>query len=145
MQTELYLRPTQLLELQLGGRADAWIQNGGAQGVLDPRAREAYRTRLEELREELTESEQANDLGRAAHLREEIEALVDQLTAAARGRTVASHAERARLTVTKGIKGALARIAASHPELGRHLAATVRRGYFCVYRPDPARPVRWNE
>ena len=48
------------------------------------------------------------------------------------------------MAVTKGLKGALERIAASHPELGRHLTATVRRGYFCVYRPDPARPVRWD-
>ncbi len=60
------------------------------------------------------------------------------------GRTAAAHGERARLAVTKGLKSALEQIAASHPELGRHLAATVRRGYFCVYRPDPARPVRWD-
>jgi hypothetical protein len=46
--------------------------------------------------------------------------------------------------VTKDIKNALARIAASHPELGRHLAAAVRRGYFCVYRPDQARAVWWD-
>src|SRR5262245_30694099 len=45
--------------------------------------------------------------------------------------------ERARLAVTKAVKAALARIAAAHPELGRHLAATVRRGYVCVYRPAP--------
>jgi hypothetical protein len=38
-QLELTLRPWKLLELQLGGRADAWLQSGGAQGVLDPRVR----------------------------------------------------------------------------------------------------------
>jgi hypothetical protein len=36
---ELGLRPWQALELQLGGRADAWLQSGGAQAVLDPRLR----------------------------------------------------------------------------------------------------------
>ena len=69
---------------------------------------------------------------------------MQQLSGAKRGRTAAAHGERARVAVTKGLKGALERIAASHPELGRHLTATVRRGYFCVYRPDPARPVRWD-
>jgi hypothetical protein len=46
--------------------------------------------------------------------------------------------------VTKGLKTAVERIAASHRELERHLTATVRRAYFCVYRPDPAHPVRWE-
>jgi len=54
-----------------------------------------------------------------------------------------SHAERARLTVTKGIKAALARIARSHCTLGAHLSATVRRGYFCRYVPDPRHPITW--
>ena len=112
--------------------------------VSDARARSEYGKRLTELRDELEHAEQANDLGRVAHLREEIEALANQLVAAARNRKSSSHAERARLTVTKGLKRALERIAASHTELGRHLAATIRRGYFCVYRPDTRRPICWR-
>ena len=53
--------------------------------------------------------------------------------------------ERARLAVTKAIRIALARIAAAHPGLGRHLSATVRRGYSCVYLPDPRTPIAWTE
>ena len=53
--------------------------------------------------------------------------------------------ERARLAVTKAIRIALARIAAAHPGLGRHLGATVRRGYSCVYLPDPRTPIAWTE
>ena len=117
---------------------------GHAGTILDGRAHAAYRARLEELREELAEAEGLNDLGRVERCREEIAALVQQLSGAKRGRTAAAHGERARVAVTKGLKGALERIAASHPELGRHLTATVRRGYFCVYRPDPARPVHWD-
>ena len=60
---------------------------------------------------------------------------------AARDRQV----ERARVTVTKGIKSALERIAAAHPSLGTHLAATVRRGYACAYTPDPRQPLSWEE
>lgn len=52
-------------------------------------------------------------------------------------------AEQARLTVTKGIKAALARIAEHHPVLGRHLETTVRRGYLCRYTPDPRYPTTW--
>jgi non-specific serine/threonine protein kinase len=117
---------------------------GHAGPVLDARAHADYRARLAELRDELAEAEERHDLGRVDHCRAEIDALVQQLSGAKRGRKAAAHGERARVAVTKGLKGALERIAASHPELGRHLTATVRRGYFCVYRPDPVRPVRWD-
>ena len=60
------------------------------------------------------------------------------------GHRVAAHAERARITVTKGIKTALDRICAAHPRLGRHLAGTIRRGYLCLYLPDPRLPIRWE-
>jgi hypothetical protein len=53
--------------------------------------------------------------------------------------------ERARLAVTKAMKIALARIDAAHSGLGRHLGATVRRGYYCVYLPDPQTPIAWAE
>lgn len=56
----------------------------------------------------------------------------------------ASFPERARLSVTKGIKSALGRIAAAHPALGRHLEATVRRGHACAYTPDPRHPIVWK-
>ena len=53
--------------------------------------------------------------------------------------------ENARLAVTKGLKTALERIAAAHPALGAHLAATLRRGYLCRYLPDPRKPIPWEE
>ena len=54
------------------------------------------------------------------------------------------HAERARVAVTKAIKAALDKIAANHEPLGAHLAATIRRGYFCAYVPDPRHPIVWD-
>ena len=54
-------------------------------------------------------------------------------------------AERARLTVAKGIRITLDRIRTAHPLLGRHLTSTVRCGYFCIYTPDPRFPIRWRE
>jgi hypothetical protein len=117
---------------------------GDAGDVLDGRARAEYRARLTDLEHELEEAEQANDLGRTTKLRDEIQMLGHELLEAARGRKAASHVERARIAVTKGMKTALAKIAERHPELGRHLFATVRRGYWCVYQPDPRRPIEWQ-
>jgi tetratricopeptide (TPR) repeat protein len=118
---------------------------GDAGPALDARAAAEYRRRVEELRAELAEAEERNDLGHAARARAEIEALCDELMAMKRDRRAASHAERARLTVTKGIKVALAKLAATHPALADHLAGTVKRGYLCVYRPDPRRPIVWRQ
>jgi hypothetical protein len=52
--------------------------------------------------------------------------------------------ERARLTVTKGIRAALRKIEEVHPALARHLEATIKRGYDCRYLPDPRLPIRWQ-
>ena len=117
---------------------------GDAGAVLDAQSTAAYQVRLNELREELEEAEGFNDAGRTERARTEIEFLADELTAGGRGKRAASHAERARLTVTKGIKAALDKLEAAHPALARHLRATVKRGYFCSYTPDPRHPIVWN-
>ena len=61
-----------------------------------------------------------------------------------RDRRAASHAERARLNVTRAIRAAMANLARVHPSLGRHLAATVRTGRYCAYTPDPRAPITWQ-
>jgi hypothetical protein len=114
---------------------------GDAGRILDRKATEAYRRRLAELRQDIEDADAENDFGRAAHRREEMALLADALATAGRDRRAASHAERARVTVTKGIKNALERVHAAHPGLGRHLRASIRRGYFCSY--DPGHPVDW--
>ena len=55
-----------------------------------------------------------------------------------------SHAERARSTVTKRLKGAIDKIGEAIPGLGRHLSARIKTGYFCSYNPHPDRPVAWK-
>jgi hypothetical protein len=117
---------------------------GDAGGKLDARARLAYRQRLAELHDEVTEAEARHDLGAVDRLRREADLLTMELVAASRGRRAADHAERARLAVTKAVKSALRRLAAVHPRLAAHLQATVRRGYFCVYTPDPRTPITWS-
>jgi hypothetical protein len=58
-----------------------------------------------------------------------------------RGPQVASHAERARLNVTRAIRAAIASLARANPSLGRHLSATIRTGRYCSYTPRPRAPI----
>lgn len=52
--------------------------------------------------------------------------------------------ERARLSVTRAIRRAQARLAACHPSLGRHLDTTIRTGTYCAYVPDARLPITWQ-
>jgi len=114
--------------------------------VIDAQARAAYRQRLSELDEAAAESDAAADIERSARIAAERDALVAALTEAyglgGRVRRSGSAAERARTAVTARIRDAIRRISEAHPELGRHLARSVRTGTFCVYEPD--QPARWS-
>lgn len=121
---------------------------GDAGALLDAQAKAEYRARIRELRAELDEAERFNDPGRAAAAREELAFLTRELARAVglggRDRRAASHAERARLNVTRAIRAAVARVARAHPALGRHLAATVHTGQYCSYTPDPQAAIHWE-
>jgi hypothetical protein len=73
-------------------------------------------------------------------LREEIEFLTEELSAAAgiggRIRKAGDVADRARKAVTSRVRETIARIADEHPTLGRHFDNAIRTGLFCSYRPD---------
>jgi hypothetical protein len=107
--------------------------------ILDERAKQAYKRRVEELEDQLAEAEQLADQGRASHAREELEELAEQLAAAVglggRDRKAASNVERARVNVQRRIKETIRRIAEHDAALGRYLDATVRTGTYCVYKP----------
>jgi hypothetical protein len=117
---------------------------GDAGTVIDARARAEYKRRLAELAADLEEAERANDLGRIPAVESEIDALTEQLASVASGQRIASHAERARVAVSKGLTAAIRRIARRHPALGEHLRVTVKRGYSCTYTPDPRLPISWQ-
>lgn len=116
--------------------------------MLDRRAKQAYRRRLEDLADELREAEEFNDTERATRAREEIDVLTEQLAAAVglggRDRTTGSDAERARVSVTKALRTAIIKVTDHVPALGRHLEASVKTGVFCSYDPDPASRVEWD-
>ena len=53
-----------------------------------------------------------------------------------RPRAAGSPAERMRKAVTYRIRHAIARVGDVHPELGRHLRASVHTGTWCSYTPE---------
>ena len=121
---------------------------GDAGPVLDSAAKAAYRAQLDHLRADLAEAESFADLGRVTHIRDEIEALSQQLAEAVglggRDRRVGSAAERARVNVTRAISDAVKRIRDHSRALARHLDASVRTGTFCAYRPPDAEDPAWR-
>jgi TolB-like protein len=129
--------------LDLAGREDDAFRG---EVVLDDAARQALKGRIRDLQEELAEAEDMNDPGRAGRARAELDRLVETLSRAlglgGRGRRLGDAAERARTTVTWRIRHAVKRVEAAHPELGRHLANSLRTGTFCVYQPE--RRLRWR-
>jgi hypothetical protein len=121
--------------------------DGDALHALDSRAKEQYRSRLEDLRGDLEEARGFADDERAALLEEEIDALVGELARAVglggRDRPSSSPAERARVNVTKAIRTAIKLIERESPALADHLGAAIRTGRFCSYAPPGEAPPRW--
>jgi hypothetical protein len=120
----------------------------GEDVLIDPQAREAYRRRLSELEADLQEARDWNDPERATGAQEEIDALTAVLARAAglggRHRSASTAAERARVSVTKAIRGAIKTVTRECPALGAHLASSIQTGRFCSYAPRGEAPPAWS-
>lgn len=128
--------------MDLAGR----VAEGGSGPVMDGRARAECHNRIRDLQAELSEAERDGDLARSERVGAELDALIEQLSAAiglgGRGRTLDDPAEKARTAVTWRIRNAIKKVAEAHPELGRHLDTSIRTGAFCSYEPELT--VRWT-
>lgn len=119
----------------------------GADPVLDRTAQLEYRSRITSLTHDLETADPDDDnaRGRTA-IADERDFLVRELASAVglgrRARKLGDDRERARKAVGARIKDAVRRIAAQHPDLGRHLAESISTGNSCSYRPSD--PVRWT-
>lgn len=136
---------THVTELAGGGSGPARID--ADTGVLaDRRALAAYRDRLREIDLALDEADAGADPLRAGRLSAEREALLGELSAVTglggRPRVGGSGTERVRKAVTNRIRQALDRVAEAHPELGRHLQASIHTGTWCRYEPEHA--IAWR-
>jgi len=121
----------------------------GADPVLDQRAKKSYQERLACLAEDIEDAEAAGSgfrAGRAEVLRNERDALIRELAAAAglghRDRKLGDEAERARKTVSARVRDALSKIGPVHPELAAHLRGSLRLGTRCSYSPTAG--VTWK-
>ena len=121
---------------------------GGAGPALDAKAKDEYRERVATLEAALAAAEARRDEESAAAAREELEFVRRELSSAVgiggRDRETGSHAERARINVTRAIRSTLKRIAGYDERLGAELEAGVRTGTFCVYQPDALHPLIWT-
>ena len=121
---------------------------GDAGELLDARAKEAYRRRLAEIEEDIEEARAMGDTDRETQADAEREFLIRELSRAVglggRDRRAGSASERARASVTRAVRSALARIREQNPQLGEHLDRCVRTGAYCTYLSDPRMPVAWK-
>jgi predicted ATPase len=118
----------------------------GSDEILDESARKSYQARIHELQSDIDEADGFGDVARAERARLELDAIVEQLTAATglggRRRRTPTAADRARSAVTHRLRSTIERIGSLDPVLGRHLETSITTGTFCAYRPDP--PVDWQ-
>jgi hypothetical protein len=110
-----------------------------AQPVLDDEAVQAYRRRLARLHDEIRDLDARNEGERAARGRKERDWLAKELASATkisgRSRSFADDAERARISVGRAIRRALARVSEADAAIGDHLRRTVHTGVRCSYWP----------
>jgi hypothetical protein len=128
--------------------ASGFSMQYGAGPALDTTAKHAYRARIAELGDEIADAARLGDEERAGRARSERDFVTRELERAlgmgGRDRQSGSHAERARVNVTRAIRSAIKRISGYDPELGAELEIAVRTGTFCVYNPDARSPRRWH-
>ena len=121
---------------------------GDAGPALDAQARAAYKRRLAEIDADIDEATSLGDDERLALATADHDYLVRELARAyglgGRHRSVGATSERARASVTRALRYAVARIAEHHPALADHLARTLRTGTYCSYVPDARVPARWQ-
>ncbi len=137
----------ELHALDLVGPSET-VDRGDAGPALDAQAKATYRARIEDLRETIEEAEAFNDPERLARARDELQwigrAMSQAVGLGGRDRPQAADAERARVNVTRAIRTVLRHLAEHDEAAARLLEAGLRTGTFCVYRPDPGRPVTWD-
>ncbi len=114
--------------------------------LIDDKAKKEYKSRLQDLREEISEAEHNNNLARVSELNIEYEELLAHLSSSlglgGKSRKAGSATEKARSAVTWRIRNAIKKIEKAHPSLARHLSKSIRTGTTCSYSPET--PINWE-
>jgi non-specific serine/threonine protein kinase len=113
---------------------------GSAGEVLDPAAFKQYRSRVEDLENQLDEAERNHDQGRKEAAETELDQLHEQVFSAAglggRNRNAHDDAEKIRKGVGIAIERAIASIQKYHPALADYLKLRIKRGRFLMFQGD---------
>ena len=114
-------------------------RSGPAGQLADRRALTAYRQRLHELDNEITQATANHDLERRVWLDQEKQALLTELRHITRpgnqARAFATYpAERARKAVAARLRDTIRRLQPDLPDLAAHLDQTIVTGTYCRYR-----------
>lgn len=121
---------------------------GDAGEMLDKEAKASYRRRISELREDLERAKAHGEIERAEAAEGEIDFLTQELSRAVglrgRDRRAGSASERARLSVTRAVRSALAKVTELHRPLGEVLNRAVRTGRFCSYSSRISGHIEWS-
>jgi tetratricopeptide (TPR) repeat protein len=121
---------------------------GDAGEMLDAKAKQEYKRRHRELREELEELRERGDHERAEEVESEVRFLGQELARAmglgGRDRRVGSAAERARINVSRAIGAAVGKISEHDKELGALLDHSIKTGAFCSYATPAENPPIWQ-
>jgi len=124
--------------LDLSG-SKAGIASNEPGPALDAIARNQYKQRIGDLKEQLEEAHEMADIGRSEQLQAELDILTAELSRAyglgGRQRRTGSDAERARVNVRRRIKDAIDRISEQDSDTGRYLKNTIKTGSYCKYSP----------
>ncbi len=115
------------------------VVSPGRQDVLDDTARTAYRRRIGELRAEVDDADRCADLERAARAHLELDEVIEELGRVTglggRPRRFDDARERARTSVQKAIRRAIASVIEADAYLGRQLERSIVTGVRCAYLP----------
>lgn len=124
---------------------DPRVTAGSSGAILTDQTRAEYGTRFNELREELEDAEQNNDLGRIERLQSEMDALGTEIARATglggRNREL-TDAEKVRKAVSNAVSRAIKKFdEKKYKELVQHLHNSISSGRFFKY--DPEQSVDW--
>jgi len=127
---------------------DLRLSGGLNAGLLDAQAKESYRRRLIEIDADIEDARAMGDSERAAQADTERDFIMHELSLAfglgGRDRPDGSASERARVSVTRAVRHAMARIRERNSPFGEHLDRAIRTGTYCAYLPDPRVPGLWK-
>ena len=136
----------QISAAQLDENGLATSSTDDRQPVLDEKAKQEYKDKLESLQDEREQAEQLEDDEQLERIDKETDAISRELNSAqaifGKSRIFANQNERCRKRVTETIRTSLVKLRTNHKELGEHLDASIKTGGYCSYTSQEE--ISWN-